>query len=319
MPENRFPEHLDVIDSHTEGEPTRVVVDGWPQPEGVTMAERRTWVEARQDHLRRAVVLEPRGHEAVVGAVLTPAVESGSEAGVIFFNNVGYLGMCGHGLIGVVRTLEHLGKVTPGSLRFDTPVGTVGAELAVDGSVTIDNVPCTVHRVDVNLEVEGLGTVIGDIAWGGNWFFLTQLEDQPLKLSNLEALIAATKRIRSTLDAEELLEDPEQEIDHIEVSGPPTRDDADSRNFVLCPGGEYDRSPCGTGTSAKMAVLHSRGDLSLGQPWRQESITGSLFTGWLSREGEDLIPHIQGHAYVTSATKLYFHAQDPFRGGLGSL
>jgi proline racemase len=316
--EQQIPATLEVVDSHTEGEPTRVVVDGWPELAGLSMAERRAELEETYDHLRKAVVLEPRGHSAVVGALLTPPVEADSEVGVIFFNNVGYLGMCGHGLIGVVRTLENMGRIGPGKLRIDTPVGTVGAELARDGAVTMENVPCLAHALDVQLEVEGLGKVVGDVAWGGNWFFLTRLPDEPLELANLDRLLAVTQSIRRATDAAGLVPTGEGEIDHIEIFAPPTRPDADSRNFVLCPGGEYDRSPCGTGTSAKLAVLHARGELELGELWHQESITGSLFTGWLSRVEERLIPHIRGRAFVTAHSTLHFHPDDPCRGGFGT-
>ena len=317
--DQQIPATLEVVDSHTEGEPTRVVVGGWPQLAGLSMAEHRAELEESYDHLRQAVVLEPRGHSAVVGALLTPPVEAGSEVGVIFFNNVGYLGMCGHGLIGVVRTLENMGSIGTGKLRIDTPVGTVGAELATDGAVTIETVPCHAHALDVELEVEGLGKVVGDVAWGGNWFFLAHLPDEPLELANLDRLLAVTQSIRRATDAAGLVPTGEGEIDHIEIFAPPSRADADSRNFVLCPGGEYDRSPCGTGTSAKLAVLHARGELELGELWQQESITGSLFTGWLSRVEERLIPHIRGRAFVTAHSTLHFHPDDPFRGGFGTL
>lgn len=312
----RIPETLEVIDSHTEGEPTRVVIAGWPPLKAPSMAERRDELRESWDHLRRALLLEPRGHSAVVGALLTPPVAAGSAAGVVFFNNVGYLGMCGHGLIGVVRTLEHLGRLAAGKTSIDTPVGTVGAELDRDGSVTIENVPCHAHALDVELEVEGLGRIVGDVAWGGNWFFLTRLPDEPVELANLERLLALTRRIRRATDEAALLPSGAGEIDHIEIFAPPSRGDADSRNFVLCPGGDYDRSPCGTGTSARLAVLHARGELELGERWHQESITGSLFTAWLSREEERLVPHIRGRAFVTSHSTLHFHPDDPFRGGL---
>ncbi|MGB6002703.1 MAG: proline racemase family protein, partial [Thermoanaerobaculia bacterium] len=183
---------------------------------------------------------------------------------------------------------------------------------------TIENVPCHAHALDVELEVEGLGKVVGDVAWGGNWFFLTRLPDEPLELANLDRLLALTQSIRRATDAAGLVPTGEGEIDHIEIFSRPTRPDADSRNFVLCPGGEYDRSPCGTGTSAKLAVLHARGELELDEPWHQESITGSLFTGWLSREGDRLIPHIRGRAFVTAHSTLHFHPDDPFRRGFAT-
>ena len=313
MSEN-LPDSIEVVDSHTEGEPTRVVVAGWPGLEGSTMKDRRLSVESDFETLRRAVVCEPRGHDAMVGALLTPPVEPESDVGVIFFNNVGCLGMCGHGLIGVARTLQFLQRVESNQLQIDTPVGTVHADLEPDGSVTIENVPSYCHTLDCRLEVEGLGQLKGDIAWGGNWFFLTRLDRPELELVYLQELLDATRRIRTALDASDLL-GGQGPIDHIELFGPPRRADAESRNFVLCPGGEYDRSPCGTGTSAKMAVLFERGELELGQHWRQESITGGRFTGWLTRNGDKLIPHIRGRAWITGQNRLLFAADDLFRGG----
>jgi len=310
-----WPERVEVVDSHTEGEPTRVVVGGWQQPEGRTMAERRGFLLRHQDRLRQALVCEPRGHDAIVGALLTPAVEPGSGTGVVFFNNKGGLGMCGHGLIGVVRTLEHLGQLGPGTLRVDTPVGTVGAELEADGAVTIENVPAYCHAQDVTLEVPGVGRVTGDVAWGGNWFFLTELRAPALELTNAPLLTGITTQIKDALRARGVTGREGAEIDHVELFGPPQRPDADSRNFVLCPGLAYDRSPCGTGTSAKLAVLAARGKLRPGQRWRQESITGSRFEGWLEEKDGGLVPHIRGRAYVTGRATLFFDARDPFREG----
>ena len=368
MSGDELPDRVEVVDSHTEGEPTRVVVGGWGEVAGATMAERRDELRRHHDALRRAVVGEPRGHEAVVGALLTPPVEPGSSAGVVFFDNAGYLGMCGHGTIGVVRTLDFLGRLGPpggegcegseGSgartVRLDTPVGTVTAEIPAgggeaggsdrvdgmdevdgvngkrqeaavrdgwnrdEGAVTVTNVPARCHAVDVAVEVPWLGRVTGDVAWGGNWFFLTgigQLGGLPLTRDEVGALTAATLRIRAALAAAGITGDGGAEIDHVEVFGPPSGPWANSRNFVLCPGGAYDRSPCGTGTSAKLATLYARGELALGQRWRQESITGGLFSGWLTRDGDDLVPHIRGRAFVTGRTTLLFDPRDPFRGG----
>lgn len=313
----RFPESIQVIDSHTEGEPTRVVVDGWPDVTGDTMEERCALLARDFDHLRRAVVCEPRGHDAVVGALLTPPARPESVAGVVFFNNVGYLGMCGHGLIGVVKTLEDLGRLQSGGVELDTPVGTVGARLESDGSVTIRNVPARCHSLDVQIEVPGLGRVEGDIAWGGNWFFLATLPALSLELGNLPELLAATQGIRKVLDGMDVLAG-KGEIDHVELFGPSPDPGLDSRNFVLCPGGEYDRSPCGTGTSAKLAVLRARGELALEDEWCQESITGGRFTGWLTEESGQLIPHIRGRAWIMSHGVLRFGPDDPFKGGFSS-
>ncbi len=314
-----FPSTIAVVDSHTEGEPTRVVIDGWPQPRGATMAERRDDLRARFDTLRSAVVCEPRGHDALVGALLTPPVAPDSAAGVIFFNNVGYLGMCGHGLIGVVRTLEYLGRLQPGTVYIDTPVGTVSAVLDDNGAATIKNVPAFCHLQDVAVEVPGIGQVVGDVAYGGNWFFIAHLPEHPIELGNLEELTRVTRLILGALHEQGITGAGGAEIDHVEISALPDRADADCKNFVLCPGGAYDRSPCGTGTSAKMASLYARGELALGEPWRQESITGSLFTGWLHEGEGGLIPHIRGHAFITGEATLRFDPGDPFRTGFSAM
>lgn len=310
------PVRIDVVDSHTEGEPTRVVIGGWPTPVGRTVAERRDTMRTTQDHLRRAVVLEPRGHEAIIGALLVPAERAEAATGVVFFNDIGYLGMCGHGLIGVVRTLEHLGRIGPGHVEIDTPVGPVGADLDADGAVTIRNVPAAVHALDVAVEVPGLGTVTGDIAWGGNWFFLATLPGEPLTYARHRELLVQATRVRDALHAQGITGADGGEIDHVELLGP-GEGGADARNFVLCPGASWDRSPCGTGTSAKLAVLHARGQLAPGQRWVQESVIGSRFTGWLEVDGTTLVPRVQGRAYVTAQATLLLDPADPFRHGLG--
>jgi 4-hydroxyproline epimerase len=314
-----LPEIVRVVDSHTEGEPTRVVVNGWPQPHGATMMERRDQMRIHFDHLRRAVVCEPRGHDAMVGALLTPPVAPDSAAGVVFFNNVGYLGMCGHGLIGVVRTLEFLGRIAPGPVRIDTPAGSVSAVLDDDGSVTIRNVPARCYRMDVEVEVPGVGHITGDVAYGGNWFFITHLPDHPVELSNLDELTRVTRAILRALAEQGITGVDGAEIDHVEISAPPSLADADCKNFVLCPGGAYDRSPCGTGTSAKMATLHARGELAAGEPWRQESVTGSRFVGWLEETEDGLVPFIQGTAFVIGESTLRFDVRDPFRTGFTAM
>ena len=310
-----LPRTIRVVDSHTEGEPTRVVVSGIPEPAGTTMMERRSDMKARFDHLRRAVLCEPRGHEAVVGALLTSPVSPGSLSGVVFFDNAAYLGMCGHGTMGVVRTLEYLGRLRPGPVALDTPVGTVRATLAEDGAVTIENVPAVFHARDVALEVPGVGEVVGDIAYGGNWFFITRF-NRALRASDIEELTRITRAIADALRRDNVTGAGGAEVDHVILLGPSDREDADRKNFVLCPGAAYDRSPCGTGTSATMAMLHARGELATEQVWKQESIIGSVFHGWLSRRGEDLVPHIRGNAYITGESTLHFDPRDPFRLGI---
>ncbi len=310
-----WPESVEVIDSHTEGEPTRVVISGWPDLTAPEMRGRREQLASRDAAIWRGVVLEPRGHDALVGALLTPPVAAGSAAGVVFFDNVGPLWMCGHGTIGVVRTLEHLGRIGPGSVRLDTPVGTVGAELAVDGTVTIENVPARCLSRDVAVEVAGLGRVTGDVAYGGNWFFVIPWE-RPIDAARLEEYRDATLAIQRALADQGIRGDGGEAVDHVILLGPPARPDADAKNYVMCPGGAYDRSPCGTGTSATMASLYARGSLAPGQRWRQEGITGSLFTGWLEEREGRLVPRIQGRAFVTGRATLFFDPRDPFRHGL---
>ena len=307
---------VSVVDSHTEGEPTRVVIGGWPEPPGATMAARRDAMRSTQDELRAGVVREPRGHDAVVGALLTSPISPGAVAGVVFFNDVGYLGMCGHGMIGVVRTLEFLGRIHPGPLRIDTPVGPVSALLQDDGVVTIENVAAYRHRADVEIDVDGFGRLRGDVAYGGNWFFLAEADGMPLEMGNVRELMTFTMAVRDALDRDGITGANGARVDHVELFCASERADADSRNFVLCPGAAYDRSPCGTGTSAKMAVLHARGALALEERWRQESITGGLFTGWLSERDGALIPHISGRAFITARATLLFDDGDPFRFGI---
>jgi 4-hydroxyproline epimerase len=307
---------LEAIDSHTEGEPTRVVVTGGPDLGSGTLMERRERFRNEYDRYRSAIVNEPRGSDAVVGALLCAPEDKRCAAGVIFFNNVGYLSMCGHGTIGLVTTLAYLGRIRPGRHKIETPAGIVTAELHEDSDVTIRNVASYRHAKAVELEVEGFGRVTGDVAWGGNWFFLARQSPVDLELKNLDVLISYTWAIRKALSREGITGASGQEIDHIEVFGPPRRADAQSRNFVLCPGKAYDRSPCGTGTSAKLACLYEDKKLREGEIWRQESIVGSLFEGQVEVHGGNVYPLIRGRAYVNAEVKLVLDARDPFCWGI---
>jgi 4-hydroxyproline epimerase len=310
-----FPDAIHVIDSHTEGEPTRVVVAGWPDLDAPDMAGRRAELTRAWDHLRSAVVCEPRGHDAIVGALLTPPVTPAAAAGVVFFNNTGTLGMCGHGLIGVARTLAHLGRAGSDTLVLDTPAGTVTAQLGADGAVTVRNVAARVHALDVDVAVPGIGRVRGDIAYGGNWFFLTHLDNVPLELHNVSALMHATTAIADALRDQQVRGAEGAVIDHVELIAASPDADADGVGFVLCPGGAWDRSPCGTGTSAKLAVMHARGELEPGAVWRQRSVTGGRFDAWLEERDGRLLPHLRGRAWITGEATLRFDASDPFRSG----
>jgi 4-hydroxyproline epimerase len=310
------PSRVRAIDSHTEGEPTRVIVEGGPDLGTGTLTERLQIFKTVFDHFRSGTVCEPRGSEVVVGALLCEPQDSTAAAGVIFFNDVGYLGMCGHGTIGVVRTLAYLGRIGPGSHLLETPVGMVQAELHTNLSVSVRNVPSYRYRASVPVEVPGIGLLLGDIAWGGNWFFLVGEHPFELFAKNRDQLVGATKAIRSALEQQGITGKDGAPIDHIELFAPPVSSAASSRNFVLCPGASFDRSPCGTGTSAKMACLYADGKLAAGELWQQEGILGTCFTGSVQPQGDCVLPTITGRAWITADTTLIFDSSDPFAGGI---
>ncbi len=309
-------QRIQVIDSHTGGEPTRVVIGGGPDLGRGSLAERRDRFRRQCDEFRSAVVNEPRGSDVLVGALLCEPTDRSCAAGVIYFNNVGYLGMCGHGTIGVAVTLGHLGRIGPGRHRLETPVGVVPFDYDGGHRVTFENVPSYRQAAGVAVQVDGVGAVVGDIAWGGNWFFLVGDHGQRLVLAEAEHLTDYTWRIRQALGRQGIAGRDGAEIDHIELFGPPGGPHADSRNFVLCPGKAYDRSPCGTGTSAKLACLYADGKIKEGKTWRQESITGSIFQASLRVDGGRIIPLISGSAYVCSEATLLLDRNDPLRAGI---
>ncbi len=306
---------IHVIDSHTGGEPTRIIIAGGPDLGAGSMAQRADRFRAEHDRYRAAVVNEPRGSDVLVGALLCEPVDKSCAAGVIFFNNVGLLGMCGHGTIGLINTLAYLHRIAPGTHRIETTVGIVTATLHDSGEVSIENVPSHRHAKAVAINVPGHGQITGDVAWGGNWFFLVEDHGQLLTLDRVEPLTDLSWRIRQAINAGGY-----PEIDHIELFGPPAAADAHSRSFVLCPGKAYDRSPCGTGTSAKLACLAADGKLAPGATWIQESIVGTRFTGsfrWHDEKAKSIIPTITGRAYINAESKLLLDDNDPFCWGIG--
>jgi len=305
-----------VIDSHTGGEPTRVVVDGGPDLGSDTLAIRLERFRNEFDDFRSAVVNEPRGSDAIVGALLCEPVNSACTTGVIFFNNVAYLGMCGHGTIGVITTLAYLNRIGPGEHLVETPVGIVKANLLNDGQVEVENVPSYRLASAVTVQVPGYGSVTGDVAWGGNWFFLVNNHDHDLTLSNIDTLTAYTWSIREALADAGITGSDGHEIDHVELFVPSKIAGVDSKNFVLCPGKAYDRSPCGTGTSAKLACLFEDGKLKAGLVWRQESLIGSLFEGQVSLINGEIHPKIKGSAFITAEADLIIDERDPFCMGI---
>ena len=302
---------ISVIDSHTAGEPTRIVVSGGPDLRGVGVAEKLEFLRKHHDSFRSAVVNEPRGSDVLVGGILVEPADPSCAAGVIFFNNVGYLGMCGHGSIGLISTLAHIGKIKPGEHKIETPVGIVTAVLHKDGNVSVTNVPSFRKAKGVTVEGPEIGRITGDVAWGGNWFYLVENHGKRIELEDVETLTDFSWRVRQAINAQSY-----PEVDHIELFAPPSSPDAHSRNFVLCPGKAYDRSPCGTGTSAKLACLAADGKLLEGETWVQESIIGSRFTASYKRNGQGIIPTITGAAYVNAETTLLLDDRDPLCWGL---
>ncbi|HKD92205.1 MAG TPA: proline racemase family protein [Terriglobales bacterium] len=305
-----------VIDSHTAGEPTRLIIGGGPSLGPGTMAERLQIFRSQFDRFRSAVVNEPRGSDAVVGALLCEPVDRASSAGVIFFNNVGYLGMCGHGTIGLIVTLAYMGRIKPGKHQIETPAGNVIAELHPNDAVTVNNVPSRRTAAAVAIDVPGHGRFTGDVAWGGNWFFLVREQRDDISISNIDALTQLTTAIRHELARTAITGTNGEEIDHIELFGPPSGPDSNSKNFVLCPGCAYDRSPCGTGTSAKMACLYADGKLKPGEIWRQEGVVGGIFEGRVAVENGQILPSITGTAFVTAEADLILDQRDPLRHGI---
>lgn len=315
MPDSQT-RRIKVVDSHTGGEPTRVVISGGPDLGNDALANRLERFRNQHDDFRCAVVNEPRGSVAMVGALLCAPVDESCITGVIFFNSVAYLGMCGHGTIGIIATLAHLNRIGPGTHRIETPVGIVVARLDDNGEVEVANVPSYRLAMNVTVEVPGFGAVTGDVAWGGNWFFLVNDHGQELELEHLDKLLEFTLRVRESLARDGITGLDGHEIDHVELFTRSRLAGVDSKNFVLCPGNTYDRSPCGTGTSAKLACLVADGKLREGQIWRQESIIGSVFEGTVSVIDSVVHPKIKGSAFITAESDFILDARDPFSMGI---
>jgi 4-hydroxyproline epimerase len=305
-----------VVDSHTGGEPTRVVISGGPDLGTGPLAERLAKFQSEHDSFRSALVNEPRGSDVIVGALLCKPTDPTCTTGVIFFNNVGYLGMCGHGTIGLIVTLAWHGKIKPGMHRVETPVGIVDARLHESGEVTVRNVPCYRHAKDSAVEIEDFGIFTGDVAWGGNWFYIMHTHKFEIALRNVKELTDFAWCVRHQLPLQGVTGAGGAEIDHIELSGPAQRPYADSKNFMLCPGKIYDRSPCGTGTSAKLACLYADGKLKEGQIYRQEGILGSIFEGSVEVRDGKILPSIKGSAFITGEADLNLDPRDPFCNGI---
>jgi len=309
-------DRIHVVDSHTGGEPTRVIVAGGPSLPTGSVSQKLNYLRQNFEYFRTSTINEPRGSDIIVGALLCEPESPASAAGVIYFNNVGYLGMCVHGTIGLVVTLAYLGKIQTGTHQIESPVGTVTATLHENGEVTVANVASYRTKANVSVNVPGYGKIHGDVAWGGNWFFLVDHSPIELLAENVNDLTNFTWEIRRALERNKITGPEGQEIDHVELFAESKIPNIDSKNFVLCPGKAYDRSPCGTGTSAKLACLYADGKLTLGQVWRQESIVGSIFEGSVRIEDGKILPSVKGSAFITSEADLILDVADPFRHGL---
>lgn len=305
-----------VIDSHTEGEPTRVVIEGGPDLNSHSLREQAIELSKNHQNFLNATLTEPRGFEAMVGALLRPATDPKCETGVVYYTPAGALNMCGHATIGLVITLAHMGRIDIGTHYIETPIGIVKTELKKGNEVSIQNIESYRYKKDVTFKVDGLGVVTGDIAWGGNWFFLTKDIPCALNYENIPQLLDALKSIKRAITEQRITGKDGAEIDHFEFNGPGSKN-MNGRNFVLCPNGTYDRSPCGTGTSAKLACLSADGQLLKGQVWLQESIIGSCYhTSFQYGCHGGIIPTITGKAFVTGETTLIQNADDPYVSGI---
>ena len=307
---------IQTINSHTGGEPTRIVIDGGPDLGDGSLADRRDLFRSQFDHLRRGIVCEPRGCDFLIGGLVCEPSDPDCAVAVIFFDTAGILGMCGHGMMGLVITLEYLGKITPGKHMIETPVGNVAIELESNNRVTIENVVSYRLAKDVTVNVPDFGQVTGDVAWGGNWFFLVNDPVVELQRSKTDELLGLTKAIRDALDDQGITGADDAYIDHVELFNSAQDPANDSRNFVLCPGGQYDRSPCGTGTSAKLACLAADGKLAAGEMYRQESFIGSVFRCSYRTTYDGIVPILSGQAWVSGETTLLLDPNDPFGEGI---
>lgn len=306
------------IDSHTGGEPTRIIVGGGPDLGNGPLPARVKRFHDEFDYIRTATVNEPRGSDVLIGGLICEPTDPSCSAAVIFFNTASYLGMCGHGTIGLLVTLKYMGKIAEGEHRIETPVGIVHTELDHHGHVTVQNVPSYRFKKDVTVDVPAYGQVIGDIAWGGNWFFLVKNSQEQLRADNVDHLLLVTKRIRKALADNGITGEDNAYVDHVELFAEPEDSNNHSRNFVLCPGGSYDRSPCGTGTSAKLACLAADGKLEPTEVWRQESVIGSVFecSYKIGDSTNVVVPRISGRAFISGENKLLLDTSDPFCMGI---
>ena len=307
---------MHVIDSHTGGEPTRVILDGVPELGTGSLADRARRLATEQEAFYRAIMLEPRGQPAMAGALLVAPVDPSCVTGVIYFDVDAVLGMCGHGTIGLAVTLAHLGRIGVGTHRIETPAGVVKVELHDANTVAVTNIESRRVRRDVSLNIPDHGAITGDIAYGGNWFFIVDPSPIPVTPGNIAAMTGLTIAIREASIAAGAGGEQGEPVDHVILQGH-SANGAHGRNFVLCPDNNYDRSPCGTGSSARLACLAADGQLAAGEEIEQESVIGSSYRlSYQPGSNGGVIPRITGQAFVMAETTLIFDGQDPFRTGI---
>ena len=317
-----------IVDTHTAGEPTRVVTN-FPPVHGATMADIKKEMQTNHDWFRQFLLREPRGHTDMFGAILFPPVRKNCDIGVIFMDNGGYLDMCGHGIIGLVTCIVQIGLIEPkAEILIDTPTGAIATRIDYHNnrvrSVSFQNVPAFKVRT-TKVNIEGRLTPV-DIAFGGNFFAHVYASSLGITLepSSKGVIIDLALKIRREVNAREKVAHPQQpqinKVELVEFSAPPKSEGADARNVVVFGQGQIDRSPCGTGTCAKMALLHSEGKLKIGETFVHEGILQTKFTGRLLRETKvgdyhAVLPEITGSAYITGRSRLVYDDKDPLIQG----
>jgi proline racemase len=322
---------IKTIDAHAAGEPLRVITEGIPPIPGDTILAKRRFAREHLDHLRRALMFEPRGHADMYGCILTEPVTPDGDLGVLFMHNEGYSTMCGHGVIALVTVLLETGMLEPrDAIRLDTPAGRVTARANFDGhrvrSVAFENVPSFAYKLDQSVNVPGIGEVRYDIGFGGAFYAYCKAEDLGVRIVSEEfrKLIEAGMAVkRAVMDSLEIKHPFEEDLGFLYgtiIDSPPLGDGADSRNVCIFAEGEVDRSPTGTGVSGRVALEHAKGRLAVGEPFVIESLIGRRFTGRVVREttfGEyaAVVPEVEGSAWITGRQEFLIAPDDPLKDG----
>ena len=330
----KFSRSIHAVDSHTMGEPTRVVVGGVPQIPGKNMPEKKKYLEDHLDYLRTAIMLEPRGHNDMFGSIMTAACSPEADFGIIFMDGGGYLNMCGHGSIGAATIAVETGivpmKEPVTEVNMEAPAGLIRAKVDVKNgkvqSVSIVNVPAFLYKADQQIDLPGYGKITFDISFGGSFFAIVPAKQLNIKLlpENADKLKVLGIKIRDIINKEIKIQHPVLEhiktVDLVEFFDETDNPKANLRNVVVFGQGQVDRSPCGTGTSAKLATLHAKGKLKQGEKFVYESIASTLFTGEIvgtTKVGEydAVIPQITGSAYITGFCQYVIDEDDPVKHG----